>query len=95
MVCIIFYNIGFYSKAADIIMRKLIFIPLIVLLSGCVNPGIETEYSKFPGPSLDIRKQYLDRSEMSIELDCYIRASQLPEHYCVAQVKAALSQRIT
>lgn len=76
-------------------MRKLIFIPIIVLLSACVNPGIETEYSKFPGPSLDIRKHYLDRSEMSIELDCYIRASQLPEHFCIAQVQGLITQRIT
>ena len=72
-----------------------VFLVLMFAMQGCANPGIETEYSKFPGPSLDIRKQYLDRSEMSIELDCYVRASQLPEHFCVAQVKAILSQRIT
>ena len=66
-------------------MRKLIFIPIIVLLSGCVNPGIETDYSPYYGPSLEIRKQMqLDEFEKSIELNCWIELSSLPKQYCVA-----------
>jgi hypothetical protein len=73
------------AKRQDIIMHKLIFILIIVSLSACVNPGIDTEYSEYPGPSLQIRKElYLDNHEKSMELNCWIQLSSLPKQYCLA-----------
>ncbi len=62
-----------------------VFLILMFAMQGCANPGIDTEYSKYPGPSLQIRKElYLDEHERSIELNCWIELSSLPKQYCIA-----------
>ena len=83
-------------KRQDIIMHNwnhivkmtmifVVFLFLMLAMQGCVNPGIDTEYSEYPGPSLQIRKElYLDNYEKSIELNCWIELSSLHKEYCIA-----------
>ena len=62
-----------------------VFLFLMFAMSGCANSGIDTEYSEYPGPSFDVRKQLqLDEHERSMELNCWIQLSSLPKEYCIA-----------
>ena len=75
----------YWMRIAKMTVIFAVFLFLMLATSGCANPGIDTEYSKYPGPSLQIRKElYLDEHERSIELNCWIELSSLPKQYCIA-----------